>query len=202
MNDQNDKTTLPQARDIPASVLTPKLMVVCAALFMLTLAGVALVIGRADTPSSVLDRTAIDVNAGSIYASSFPDPQGRPQSLGQWQHKLLVINFWATWCGPCKEEMPIFDKLQQKYAANGLQIIGIAADNALNIAKFEKSLRVSYPLLSDETRAIEFSRRLGNRLGLLPHTVIVRPGGEVMHTQIGIIDKAGFEAIIRQNLPK
>ena len=98
--------------------------------------------------------------------------------------------------------MPIFDKLQQKYAANGLQIVGIAADNSLNVANFEKSLRVSYPLLPDETRAIEFSTRLGNRLGLLPYTVIVRPGGEVIHTQIGIIDETGFEAIIRENLPK
>ncbi len=182
--------------------MSPTLMVVCAAVFMLTLAGVALLIGRSDTPPPELDKTAIDVNAGSIYTSSFPDPQGRPQSLGQWQHKLLVINFWATWCGPCKEEMPIFDELQKKYAANGLQVVGIAADNALNVANFEKSLPVSYPLLPDETRAIEFSKRLGNRLGLLPHTVIVRPGGEVIRTQLGIINEAGFEAIIRQNLPK
>lgn len=170
------------------------------AVVLMTLAGLAIWIGGASTP---LTKTGeLDASAGTIYTSSFPDAEGKQQSLGQWQHKLLVINFWATWCGPCKEEMPIFAKLQKKYDAKGLQIIGIAADLRSNVVNFDKKLKVAYPLLPDEARAIEFSKRLGNRLGLLPHTVVVRPGGEVVGSQLGVINEAEFEALIVKNLPK
>ena len=177
-----------------------KIVVAVIAAGLLSLAGLAMWIGQSGAPTAKLSE--LDVSAGTIYTSSFPDTEGKQQSLGQWQHKLLIINFWATWCGPCKEEMPIFAKLQKKYGANGLQIIGIAADLPLNVVNFDKKLNVGYPLLADEARAIEFSKRLGNRLGLLPHTVIVQPGGDVLRSQLGVINEAEFEAFIVQNLPK
>ena len=177
-----------------------KIVVAVIAAGLLSLAGLAMWIGQSGAPTAKLSE--LDVSAGTIYTSSFPDTEGKQQSLGQWQHKLLIINFWATWCGPCKEEMPIFAKLQKKYGANGLQIIGIAADLPSNVVNFDKKLNVGYPLLPDEARAIEFSKRLGNRLGLLPHTVIVQPGGDVLRSQLGVINEAEFEAFIVQNLPK
>ena len=177
-----------------------KIVVAVIAAGLLSLAGLAMWIGQSGAPTAKLSE--LDVSAGTIYTSSFPDTEGKQQSLGQWQHKLLIINFWATWCGPCKDEMPIFAKLQKKYGANGLQIIGIAADLPSNVVNFDKKLNVGYPLLPDEARAIEFSKRLGNRLGLLPHTVIVRPGGDVLKSQLGAINEAEFEAIIVKNLPK
>ena len=167
---------------------------------MLALAATALWIGRSSAPSA--NPQQVQVSAGAIYAASFPDMAGVPQSLGRWQQKLLVINFWATWCGPCKEEMPILSKLQQKYALRGLQIIGIAADSHSNVGNFLKKNLVAYPLFPDEVHAIDFSRRLGNGAGLLPHTVIVAPGGGAVHTQLGAIDEVEFEAIIVKNLPK
>ena len=177
-----------------------KIVVAVIAAGLLSLAGLAMWIGQSGAPPAKLSE--LDVSAGTIYTSSFADTGGKQQSLGQWQHKLLIINFWATWCGPCKEEMPIFAKLQKKYGANGLQIIGIAADLPSNVVNFDKKLNVGYPLLPDEARAIEFSKRLGNRLGLLPHTVIVQPGGEVLKSQLGVINEVEFEAFIVQNLPK
>lgn len=170
------------------------------AIVLMTLAGLAIWIGESSAP--LTKSSELDASAGAIYTSSFPDTEGKQQSLGQWQHKLLIINFWATWCGPCKDEMPIFAKLQKKYGANGLQIIGIAADLQPNVVNFDKKLKVAYPLLPDEARAIEFSKRLGNRLGLLPHTVVVRPGGGVVRSQLGVINEAEFEALIVKNLPK
>ena len=174
-----------------------------AAFFMLLLAGLAWWIGQPlpTTGDSGIGKD-VDASAGIIYTSSFPDLEGRQQSLGQWQKKLLIINFWATWCGPCKEEMPIFAKLQQKYAANGLQIVGIASDSTSNVINFVKHTPMPYPLLPDETRAMAFSSRLGNRLALLPHTVVVRPGGEVIQIKIGPIHEAEYEAMILKNLPK
>jgi thiol-disulfide isomerase/thioredoxin len=143
-----------------------------------------------------------DVTPGVIYAASFTDVDGKPQSLGQWQKKLLVINFWATWCAPCKEEMPIFAKLQRSMEAKGIQFIGIAADSRANVVNFAQKSPVGYPLYPSESGAIDFSKRLGNRLGLLPHTVVVAPGGDVVYTKLGQILEADFAAILEKNLPK
>lgn len=183
-----------------AGVPVIKVIIAGGAILMLSLAGVALWLGRAAAPPA--NPHAIQASSGAIYSASFTDMAGVPQALGKWQQKLLVINFWATWCGPCKEEMPILAKLQQKYASQGLQIIGIAADSALNVNNFVQKTPINYPLLPDEAQAIDFSRRLGNRAGLLPHTVVVAPGGITLHTQLGAISEREFEAIIVKNLPK
>ena len=160
---------------------------------LLVLAGAALLLDRkSDTPISSVQttsETAIDASAGVIYATSFPDADGREQSLGQWQQKVLVINFWATWCAPCQEEMPVLSKLQRELAGKGVQFVGIAADSTLNVAKFSKTLPVNYPLLADEARAIDFSKRLGNRLGLLPYTLVLDRNGAVAHTKLGVVSE-------------
>lgn len=146
--------------------------------------------------------STIGITPSVLYSTSFVGADGKNVSLGQWQKKLLVINFWATWCAPCLEEMPIFARLQTKLGEKGVQIVGIAADSQANVVKFEKKLVVNYPLLPDEAGAIELSKRLGNRLGLLPHTIVVAPGGEVVFAKLGVVGEADFEAILLKNLPK
>lgn len=200
-----------------ARVTDPKLAIAMAAAVMFLLAVIAITVGYVTAPKeqkvAQLETTgATDlqparnrepgVTPGVIYTASFTDLDGKSQSLGQWQKKLLVINFWATWCAPCKEEMPIFAKLQQSFASNGVQFIGIAADSRQNVANFAQKSPVGYPLYPDESGAIDFSKRLGNRLGLLPHTVVVAPGGEVVYAKLGQIVESDFAAILRQNLPK
>jgi thiol-disulfide isomerase/thioredoxin len=202
---------------IVARVTGPKLAIAMAAAVMFLLAVIAITVGYVTAPKdkrvAQLDMTgATDlqparnrepgVTPGVIYTASFTDLDGKPQSLGQWQKKLLVINFWATWCAPCKEEMPIFAKLQQSFASNGVQFVGIAADSRQNVANFVQKTPFAYPLYPDESGAIDFSKRLGNRLGLLPHTVVVAPGGEVVYAKLGQIIEADFAAILQQNLPK
>lgn len=130
------------------------------------------------------------MTSGAIYATAFSDEAGVSQALGKWEKKLLVINFWATWCAPCLEEMPMLSQLQTEFGPKGLQIIGIAADNLLNVSNFSKKSPVVYPLLIDERGAVEFSKRLGNRLGLLPYTIIIRPGGDVIREKLGPISDA------------
>ncbi len=170
--------------------------------------GASSVTGVLSSPASEQAATQLpvsgapDVTPGVIYTAIFKDMAGKPQSLGQWQNKLLVINFWATWCAPCKEEMPIFVKLHQKLATQGVQIIGIAADTSSNVAKFAKVTPINYPLLPGDAGAIEFSKRLGNRFGLLPHTVVVAPGGAVIYAKLGLISEMEFESILQQNIPK
>ena len=170
-----------------------------------TLSGITLAanVQNADKSTVAIAQTSKpDVTAGVIYTAAFTDVNGQSQSLGQWQKKLLVINFWATWCAPCKEEMPIFAKLQQQFARNGVQFVGIAADSRANVVNFSQKTQVGYPLYPSESGAIDFSKRLGNRLGLLPHTVVVAPGGEVVYTKLGQITEVDFSAILQQHLPK
>lgn len=137
----------------------------------------------------------------SVYTATFTDLTGKKIVLGEWQHKLLVVNFWATWCAPCKEEMPLLSKLHQDYASQGLQVIGIAADSSVNVANFAKNTPISYPLFPDEAGAIAFSKRLGNRLGLLPHTVLFAPGGQAVYVKLGPIMESEFRQVIEKNLP-
>jgi len=160
----------------------------------------------ADSAGSVVDasrpQATTDATAGAIYSARFTDLEGREHILGEWQHKLVLINFWATWCAPCKEEMPMLAKLQENYASHGLKVIGIAADSRLNVANFAKLLPNSYLLIPEEAGAIEFSRRLGNRLGLLPFTIVIKPGGEVIFTRLGRVTEAEMIELIDKNIQK
>ncbi len=183
--------------------MNPKLIVGGAAAMLIALAGMAWWLDR---PEATVDRLVtperVEASSAVIYATSFPDLAGNPQSLGQWQNKLLVLNFWATWCAPCKEEMPLLAKLQSEYGSKGLQIVGIAIDSRANVSNFSMASPVGYPLLPDEARAIDFSRRLGNRLGLLPYTIVFRAGGEVIFTRMGVVREAEMHQLILENLPK
>ena len=183
----------------------PKRLIIAAVCILVALASIALWLDRAGSdpmPTAQKSATAtseIMASPGAVYSAKFSDLQGNEQSLGQWDRQLLVVNFWATWCGPCKAEMPILAKLQTKFGVRGLQIVGIAVDSRLNVANFSKNSATSYPLLIDEVGAIEFSKRLGNRLGLLPHTVVLRPGGDLIYNKLGVISEVELTEIIEKN---
>jgi len=172
---------------------------------ILALAGVSIWLDRAfREPAAPVapNTTSATIGFPTVAATAFPDVEGRPQSLGQWQGKLLVVNFWATWCAPCREEMPIFDAIHQKYSAKNVQIVGIAADTASKVTEFQKSTPVRYPLLVGPTDAMELSKRLGNRIGVLPHTVIFSADGKLLLAKLGPFTKVELESIIAENTVK
>ena len=138
-------------------------------------------------------------DASALLALSLPDTQGVPQRLNQWQGKVLVVNFWATWCEPCREEMPQFVQAQRELGSKGLQFVGIAVDQPDKVIQFAKELGLNYPALIAGYDAIELSKPLGNRLGALPFTVILDRNGRVAHTQLGPL-KAGQLRSIVSNL--
>ncbi len=174
-----------------------------AVLALAVLAGIAVWLDKAPVEEGNRIRAPeIAASAGAIYATKVVDAAGNEQMLGRWSGKLLVINFWATWCAPCREEMPMLDRLQEAHGPNGLQIVGIAADSRSNVDNFAKSAKLSYPLFSDENGAIELSKRLGNKFGLLPFTAVIRPGGEVLMVQTGMINEAQMSAIVSKHAPK
>jgi peroxiredoxin len=135
-------------------------------------------------------------DASALLALSLPDTHGASQSLGQWRGKVLVVNYWATWCGPCREEMPEFVRAQRDLGAKGLQIVGIAIDQPDKVAQFAKELDLNYPALIGSYDAMDVAKPLGDRFLGLPFTVIVDREGRVAHTQLGPLKPAQLQAIL------
>src|SRR5258708_2287737 len=142
--------------------------------------------------------SATKPDGAALLGVALPDASGREQSLGQWNGKVLVVNFWATWCEPCREEMPRFVKLQQEYGEKGLQFVGIAIDEGDKVQRFASEIHLNYPTLLGGYGAIELSKTLGNRLGALPFTVIIDRAGGVVQTHLGPMKDAELRSIIRQ----
>src|SRR3954454_22371229 len=103
-----------------------------------------------------------------LLAASFPDLSGRRRRLSEWRGRPLLCNFWATWCAPCREELPLLDAASRENAPNGLQVVGIAIDNAANVLKYLNSVQIGYTVLIAEGSAIGLMGTLGNSSGVLP----------------------------------
>lgn len=124
------------------------------------------------------------------------DPGGRSWSADDFDGRPLLVNFWATWCTPCVEEMPMLSALQRRHADRGLQVVGIALDDAERAAEFAAGLDLAYPVLVGETDVVMTGQRYGNRGGMLPFTVLVDAAGIVRWAYLGALDAAELEAQI------
>lgn len=162
-------------------------------------AGVYLKFGQAPAATAQPPSLPAAASAG-LFASSLPDSAGKLQAIAQWRGQLLVVNFWASWCAPCREEMPAFSRLQTKYAASGVQFVGIAIDNERNVADFARKLPVSYPLLVAGAQAGELTRQLGNTSLALPYTAIVDRSGQVRYTRLGRLGEAELDAVLAERI--
>jgi thiol-disulfide isomerase/thioredoxin len=134
--------------------------------------------------------------ADSLFALALPDTEGVTQRLGQWQGKVVVVNFWATWCEPCREEMPEFVRVQRELGPKGLQFVGIAVDQPDKVVAFAKELGLNYPALVGGYDAMELSRNLGNQLVALPFTIVIDRQGAIAYTQLGPVKKGQLRPIL------
>jgi thiol-disulfide isomerase/thioredoxin len=151
-----------------------------------TLAGVSLLLAGRHAAPPAMESGPVDATPAAIQAARFTDATGAAQTLGQFSGKVVVVNFWATWCTPCREEMPGFVKLQEKWRDRGVQFVGLAQDDPAKVAAFGRELGVNYPLWLGGAEVMDLSRRLGNRLGVLPHTVLLDAQGRVVDSRIGL----------------
>ncbi len=120
-----------------------------------------------------------------LFTQTLPDSKGVNQPLSQWRGKTLIVNFWATWCAPCVDEMPELVELQKEQAERNLQIIGIGIDTASNIAEFSSKHKIDYPLYVAGMNGTELSRKFGNQAGGLPYTVLIGPDGQIRKAYLG-----------------
>lgn len=126
---------------------------------------------------------------------AMPDLDGKLRDINEWDGKIIIINFWATWCAPCMEEIPDLIELQNRYGKQGLQVIGIAIDKEENVREFAKKMGINYPLMASET-AGELSSLYGNHIGGLPFTAIINRDGKITEAIIGILDIPRAEKIL------
>jgi thiol-disulfide isomerase/thioredoxin len=133
----------------------------------------------------------------ALFALKLPDLANQPQSLSQWRGQVLVINFWATWCAPCREEIPMFVRLQQKYAGKGLQFVGISIDQVGKTREFATTYKINYPTLIGTFDTVEVSRQAGNTRRVLPFTVVLDRKGKVVATELGGLTEEKLEAHIK-----
>jgi thiol-disulfide isomerase/thioredoxin len=150
-------------------------------------------VGQRNRPE---DASLVGRDAGALLGVTLPDVNGVQQPLAQWRGKVLIVNFWATWCAPCREEMPEFIRVQQELGPMGLQFVGIAADPADKIVQFANEVQLNYPALVGGYGAIELSGAFGNKLMALPFTVIVDRKGRIAHTQLGPLREAKLRSIV------
>lgn len=128
---------------------------------------------------------------------SLPDLDGKVHSIAEWDGKVTVLNFWATWCPPCKREIPTFIELQQQYAARGVQFVGVAIDTRDQVIPYVDSAHINYLTLIGENDAVNVSHAFGNRLDALPYTVIIDRQGTIAFVQRGELTREVAEQAIR-----
>lgn len=129
---------------------------------------------------------------------SHRDPNGKVVSASDFDGRPLLLNFWATWCTPCVEEMPMLSALQNDRSAVGLNVVGIALDDAERAAAFAAEMDLSYPVLLGSTDVVLTGRRYGNRSGMLPFTVLVDSNGIIRWSHLGALELDQLERALAE----
>lgn len=139
--------------------------------------------GTADAATSTSNADALT----KLWSAAVTTPDGKPQSLALYKGRPIVVNFWASWCGPCVEEMPELSALHREYAKKGIQFVGLGVDSSANISAFLRKVRVDYPIYVAGFGGADVARAFGNAAGGLPYTVVIDANGTVRATKLGEI---------------
>lgn len=144
------------------------------------------------------DNTAAKSSAWQLPSLILNDLEGQPHDLYEWQGKVIMLNFWATWCRPCLLEIPDFIAYQHQYADKGLQIIGVGLDEVKKLRNFVRTTGINYPILQAD-RELQYSllNQWGNPFGVVPYTVVIDRVGKFIFMKQGIIDKKTFDTVIK-----
>ncbi len=126
------------------------------------------------------------------------DLDGKTRDIKEWKGKNILLNFWATWCPPCRREIPDFIALQKKYGNQNFQIIGIAIDKEKSVRNFATKAGINYPIMMAEDGGIELLRRYGDTAGGLPYSVFINKQGKIVATITGELSKQRAISILRQ----
>jgi thiol-disulfide isomerase/thioredoxin len=129
-------------------------------------------------------------SAEPFFAQTFDDLDGRAEAMARWRGQVVVVNFWATWCAPCIEEMPLLQSIHDEYRGRGVSVVGLGIDAPSALRRFRDEHRLSLPLYAAGADGSELGRALGNRGGALPYTVLVDRKGRIVAARLGQLTAA------------
>lgn len=135
-------------------------------------------------------------SSAAIFAATFDDLDGKLVALADFKGKPLVLNFWATWCPPCRKEIPDLVEIHSRYAARGVAVIGVAVEEKARVPEFVKANNVDYPILLGKDKGIALLQALGNKAAGLPYTVVLDRQGNVVFTKRGALTRERLEQIL------
>ena len=127
-------------------------------------------------------------------------PANRKGLTGAWRGKVVVLNFWATWCAPCREEMPMLNQYADRYGAAPLAVVGAAIDDKVAVRNFVQQFNIRYPVLLGDSSALNVMRAAGNQVGVLPFTLVLDKRGEIVARLTGKLSEAQLDAAVRAHL--
>lgn len=138
---------------------------------------------------------ATDTATPALSQITLKDADGNARNFGEWNGKVVVLNFWATWCPPCREEIPMFLALQQRFQAQGLQFLGVAIDQPEAVQVYRRNNPFNYPLFVDDA-AFKLMDQYGNTAGALPFSVVLDRSGKVVARKLGAFRGQDLEETI------
>lgn len=156
---------------------------------------------RPQGADGVPNRTESDIWKQGAFSLKGID--GGTHSLTEWKGKVIMLNFWATWCAPCQAEIADFITLQDEYQAMGLQIIGLGLDDEKKLRNVQRTLEINYPILiTDPQRGSKLMEKWGNSIGIVPYTVVIDRQGQVRYIHRGPLHRDTFDEKILPLLSK
>ncbi|MDO9435174.1 TlpA disulfide reductase family protein [Hydrogenophaga sp.] len=159
----------------------------------LWMAGVAVAAGAAGALISTrrfqLEPVMSEAEA-AFWAGAFDGPNGEAVRMADFRGRPLLVNFWATWCPPCVEELPMLNAFHEAHKAQGWQVLGLAVDQPSAVRSFMQKLPLVFPVGMAGLAGTELSRSLGNPAGALPYSVVFGGDGAVVHRKIGKVSDA------------
>ena len=132
-----------------------------------------------------------------FWSQQFGTPQGGTVAMQSFQGRPLLVNFWATWCAPCVEELPLINDFYRQNKANGWQVIGLAVDKLASVQTFLQKMPLDFPVGMAGLGGTELSRALGNLVGGLPFSVVLGGDGSLMQRKMGRLTPADLSAWVR-----
>ena len=147
-------------------------------------------------PRSDIQDTPVTLDVVAYPTFSLPDMDGVERQLLEWDGKHRILNFWATWCGPCKREIPVLKAFQDRHGADGFQVIGIAVDFPEEVSYYAESAEFNYPILVGEQDAMAIAESSGIEFVGLPFTMFVAADGEYLDAYIGELHQEHLDKVV------